>query len=159
MIRERTQAEDQIEDAARLEQGGTGNGKVIQVVKKKQDVIDSHKVAEDITKMMQRVAKTENHKLAKDITKMMQRVTETENQNLAEDITKTMRRVTETENQKLAEDITKMMKRVTETENHKLAADGVTEVAKGVKDARIAGEGPTRVPDVTKGSHKPQTVT
>ena len=140
MIRERTQAEDQIEDAARLEQGGTGNGKVIQVVKKKQDVIDSHKVAEDITKMMQRVAKTENHKLAKDITKMMQWVTETENQKLAEDITKTMQKVTE-------------------TENHKLAADGVTEVAKGVKDARIAGEGPTRVPDVTKGSHKPQTVT
>ena len=106
MSRERTQAEDQIEDAARLEQGGTENGKVIQVVKKKQDVIDSHKVAEEITDMMQRVTKTENHKLAKDITKTMQKVTETENQKLAEGITKMMQRVTKTENLNLVEDIT-----------------------------------------------------
>ena len=143
--RERTQAEDQIDDAARLEQGGTENGKVIQVVKKKQDVIDSHKLAEDITEMMEKV---------------------TENQKLAEDITKMMQRVTKTENHKLAKDITKAMQKVAETENHKLAANGVTEVAKGAMDARIAGEGPRRVPngegprrvpDVTKASHKPQT--
>ena len=83
MSRERTQAEDQREDAARLEQGGTENGKVIQVVKKKQDVIDSHKVAEDIKEMMQTVTETENQKLAEDITEMMQTVTETKNRKLA----------------------------------------------------------------------------
>ena len=84
-------------------------------------------------------------------------VKKTENHKLVEDITKTMQRMTKTENHKLAKDITKAMQKVAETENHKLAADGVTEVAKGAKDARIAGEGPRRVPDVTKGSHKPQT--
>ena len=96
----------------------------------------------------------------------MRRVTKTENHKLVEDITKTMQRVTKTENHKLAKDITKAMQKVAETENHKLAANGVTEVAKGAMDARIAGEGPRRVPngegprrvpDVTKASHKPQT--